>query len=61
MSHLAVFALCEPTASASYRAVLKHEPEIDVHQVPLCIEQDIPVVAVFDVQQVAHDGVRGLP
>lgn len=44
----------------TYRAVLEHEAEVDVHQVPLSIEQDIPVVAVFDVQQIAHDRVRGL-
>eukprot|EP00639_Heterosigma_akashiwo_P005275 CAMPEP_0194576286 /NCGR_PEP_ID=MMETSP0292-20121207/11459_1 /TAXON_ID=39354 /ORGANISM="Heterosigma akashiwo, Strain CCMP2393" /LENGTH=275 /DNA_ID=CAMNT_0039428299 /DNA_START=410 /DNA_END=1234 /DNA_ORIENTATION=- len=36
----------------------EHEPEVDVDGVALGVQEDVPVVPVLQVEQVAQDGVR---
>ena len=39
------------------RRVREHESEVDVDQVPVAVEQDVPVVPVLDLQEVCHERV----
>jgi hypothetical protein len=35
----------------------KHEPKVDVHDMPIAIKQDVAVMAILDLQQVRRDRV----
>jgi len=48
---------CPLKAQVAARASLEHEPEVDVHQPPLAVQQDVAVVPVLNVQQEARDRV----
>ena len=37
--------------------VREHEPEVDVDEVPVAVEEDVAVVPVLDLQQVRDEGV----
>mmetsp|Transcript_68226 Transcript_68226/g.162860 ORF Transcript_68226/g.162860 Transcript_68226/m.162860 type:complete len:229 (-) Transcript_68226:272-958(-) len=39
------------------RRVGKHEPEVDVHDVPVPCQQKVPVVTVFHLEEIAEDSV----
>lgn len=39
------------------RRVGEHEPKVDVDEMTVPIDKDIPVVPVLDLQQVCYDGV----
>ena len=44
-------------AHVAARGDLQDEPEVDVHQVALPVDEDVAVVAVLGLQQVAGHGV----
>jgi len=37
----------------------QHEPEVDVNDVAVSIQHDVTVMPVFDLQDVAHQGIGG--
>ena len=39
------------------RRVREHEPEVDVDEVALAVEEDVAVVPIFDLEEVCYDGV----
>ena len=52
-----VLRTCPLKAQIAAGAGLEHEPEVDVHQPPVAVQQDVAVVPVLDVQQEARDRV----
>lgn len=39
------------------RRVGQHEPEVDMNEVPVAVEENVAVMPVFDLQEVCDDGV----
>ena len=39
------------------RRVREHEPEVDVDEVAVAVDQDVAVMSVFDLEEVRDDGV----
>lgn len=39
------------------RRIREHEPEVDMDEVAVAIEEDVAVVSVFDLEEVTNDGV----
>ena len=48
---------CSLEAHVPAGRVGEHEPEIDVDQVPVPIDEDIPVMPIFDLEEVRDDRV----